>query len=114
MTDGGYTPCWRKDYQGKEAHLLPAKYLAAWIANNVYLPLVGAPVDRDDATLNPGSGACFNCPRRSRYASSLNLPGQAQKNAGMPTHSKPAKMKRDISPEGRARIAEAGKLCWAK
>src|ERR1700734_832326 len=34
-----FAQCWRKDYQGKEAHLLPAKYPSAWIANNVYLPL---------------------------------------------------------------------------
>ena len=34
-----FTQCWRKDWQDNEPHLLPAKYLSAWIANNVYLPL---------------------------------------------------------------------------
>ena len=38
---------------GQEPHLLPAKYLSAWIANNVYLPLDEAPFDREDNTLNP-------------------------------------------------------------
>jgi ParB family chromosome partitioning protein len=49
-----FEACWRKDYQDKEAHLLPAKHLSAWIANNVYLPLDEAPFDREDASLNPG------------------------------------------------------------
>lgn len=66
-----FAQCWRKDYQDKEAHLLPAKYLSAWIGNNVYLPLDEAPFDREDATLNPDSGACSNCPRRSGYNTSL-------------------------------------------
>jgi ParB family chromosome partitioning protein len=62
-----------KDYQDKEAHLLPAKHLSAWIANNVYLPLDEAPFDREDATLNPAAGACSACPRRSGYNTSLFL-----------------------------------------
>ena len=66
-----FEACWRKDYQDKEAHLLPAKHLSAWIANNVYLPLDEAPFDREDATLNPGAGACSACPRRSGYNTSL-------------------------------------------
>ena len=66
-----FAQCWRKDYQDKEAHLLPAKYLSAWIANNVYLPLDDSPFDREDSTLNPDSGACSNCPRRSGYNTSL-------------------------------------------
>ena len=66
-----FAQCWRKDYQDKEAHLLPAKYLSAWIANNVYLPLDESPFDREDSTLNPDSGACSNCPRRSGYNTSL-------------------------------------------
>jgi ParB family chromosome partitioning protein len=66
-----FTQCWRKDWQDKEPHLLPAKYLSAWIANNVYLPLDEAPFDRDDNTLNPTAGACSNCPRRSGYNRSL-------------------------------------------
>ncbi len=66
-----FTQCWRKDWQDNEPHLLPAKYLSAWIANNVYLPLDEAPFDREDNTLNPTAGACSNCPRRSGYNTSL-------------------------------------------
>jgi ParB family transcriptional regulator, chromosome partitioning protein len=66
-----FTQCWRKDWQDNEPHLLPAKYLSAWIANNVYLPLVEAPFDREDNTLNPTAGACSNCPSRSGYNTSL-------------------------------------------
>jgi ParB family transcriptional regulator, chromosome partitioning protein len=66
-----FEACWRKDYQDKEAHLLPAKHLSAWITNNVYLPLDEAPFDREDATLNPAAGACSACPRRSGYNTSL-------------------------------------------
>jgi ParB family transcriptional regulator, chromosome partitioning protein len=66
-----FTQCWRKDWQDKEPHLLPAKYLSAWIANNVYLSLDGAPFDREDNTLSPTAGACSNCPRRSGYNTSL-------------------------------------------
>jgi ParB/RepB/Spo0J family partition protein len=64
-----FEACWRKDYQDKEAHLLPAKHLSAWIANKVYLPLDEVSFDREDATLNPG--ACSACPRRSGYNTSL-------------------------------------------
>jgi ParB family chromosome partitioning protein len=66
-----FTQCWRKDWQDNEPHLLPAKYLSAWIANNVYLPLDEAPFDREDNTLNPSAGACVNCPRCSGYNTSL-------------------------------------------
>ena len=66
-----FTQCWRKDWQDNEPHLLPAKYLSAWIANNVYLPLDEARFDREDNTLNPTAGACSNCPRRSGYNTSL-------------------------------------------
>jgi ParB family chromosome partitioning protein len=66
-----FEACWRKDYQDKEAHLLPAKHLSAWITNNVYLPLDEAPFDREDATLNPAAGACSACPCRSGYNTSL-------------------------------------------
>ncbi len=66
-----FTQCWRKDWQDEEPHLLPAKYLSAWIANNVYLPLDEAPFDREDNTLNPTAGSCSNCPRRSGYNTSL-------------------------------------------
>ena len=66
-----FAQCWRKDWQDNEPHLLPAKYLSAWIANNVYLPLDEAPFDREDNTLNPTAGACSNCPRRSGYNTSL-------------------------------------------
>jgi ParB family chromosome partitioning protein len=66
-----YEQCWRKDWQDKEAHLLPSKYLSAWIQDNLYLNLADAPFDRDDATLNPAAGACDTCPRRSGYNTSL-------------------------------------------
>ena len=66
-----FEQCWRKDWQENEPHLLPAKYLSAWIANNVYLPLDEAPFDRDDSSLNPDAGSCSACPRRSGYNASL-------------------------------------------
>ncbi len=66
-----YEQCWRKDWQEKEAHLLPAKNLSAWIQANLYLSLADAPFDRKDPTLNPAAGACVTCPRRSGYNTSL-------------------------------------------
>jgi ParB family chromosome partitioning protein len=63
--------CWRKDWQEKEAHLLPAKYLSAWIQANLYLNLAEAPFDREDTTLRPEAGACVTCPRRSGFNISL-------------------------------------------
>ena len=63
--------CWRKDWQDKEAHLLPAKHLSAWIQNNLYLNLADAPFDREDTTLKPEAGACVTCPRRSGFNTSL-------------------------------------------
>jgi hypothetical protein len=38
-----FEQCWRKDWQDKEPHLLPAKHLAAWIQDNLYLSLADAP-----------------------------------------------------------------------
>ena len=66
-----FNACWRKDYQDTEMHLLPAKFLSAWIDNNVYLPLDEAPFDREDITLNSTAGACSACPRRSGFNTSL-------------------------------------------
>ena len=66
-----FEQCWRKDWQDKEPHLLPAKHLAAWIQANLYLSLADAPFDREDSTLNPTAGACATCPRRSGYNTSL-------------------------------------------
>ena len=66
-----YENCWRKDWQDKEAHLLPAKHLSAWIQANLYLNLAEAPFDREDTTLNPVAGACVTCPRRSGFNTSL-------------------------------------------
>jgi ParB family transcriptional regulator, chromosome partitioning protein len=63
--------CWRKDWQDKEAHLLPAKHLSAWIQSNLYLNLADAPFDREDPSLNPTAGACVTCPRRSGFNTSL-------------------------------------------
>ena len=66
-----YAQCWRKDWNDSEAHLLPAKFLSAWIQSNLYLSLADAPFDREDPTLNPAAGACTTCPRRSGYNTSL-------------------------------------------
>ena len=66
-----FEQCWRKDWQDKEPHLLPAKHLSAWIQDNLYLALADAPFDREDPTLNPAAGACVACPRRSGYNTSL-------------------------------------------
>ena len=66
-----FEQCWRKDWKDDEAHLLPAKFLSAWIQNNLYLALADAPFDREDATLNPAAGACTTCPRRSGYNTAL-------------------------------------------
>lgn len=63
--------CWRKDWQDKEAQLLPAKHLSAWIQANLYLNLAEAPFDREDIALKPEAGACVTCPRRSGYNTSL-------------------------------------------
>jgi len=66
-----FEQCWRKDWQDKEPHLLPAKHVAAWIQANLYLALADAPFDREDPTLNPAAGACVTCPRRSGYNTAL-------------------------------------------
>jgi ParB family chromosome partitioning protein len=66
-----FEQCWRKDWQDKEPHLLPAKHVAAWIQANLYLSLADAPFDREDPTLNPTAGACVTCPRRSGYNTAL-------------------------------------------
>ena len=66
-----FEQCWRKDWQDKEPHLLPAKHLAAWIQANLFLSLADAPFDREDFTLNPVAGACITCPRRTGYNTSL-------------------------------------------
>ncbi|HLI76877.1 MAG TPA: ParB/RepB/Spo0J family partition protein [Acidobacteriaceae bacterium] len=63
--------CWRKDWQDKEPHLLPAKHLSAWIQANLFLNLAEAPFDREDTTLKPEAGACVTCPRRSGFNTSL-------------------------------------------
>ena len=62
-----YEQCWRKDWQDKEPHLLPAKHLSAWIQTNLYLSLAEAPFSKEDPTLNPPAGACVTCPRRSGF-----------------------------------------------
>ncbi len=66
-----YEQCWRKDWQDKEPHLLPAKHLSAWIQTNLYLSLTEAPFSKEDPTLNPPAGACITCPRRSGFNTSL-------------------------------------------
>ena len=66
-----YEQCWRKGWQDKEPHLLPAKHLSAWIQNNLYLRLADAPFSKEDPTLNPPAGACVTCPRRSGFNTTL-------------------------------------------
>jgi ParB family chromosome partitioning protein len=66
-----FEQCWRKDWKDDEPHLLPAKFLSAWIQSNLYLSLDDAPFDRKDPTLNPAAGACTTCPRRSGYNTAL-------------------------------------------
>jgi ParB family chromosome partitioning protein len=66
-----YEHCWRKDWQDKEAHLLPARSLAAWIEQNVYLHLADAPFSTDDADLIPEAGACPQCQKRSGFNTRL-------------------------------------------
>jgi ParB family chromosome partitioning protein len=66
-----FEQCWRKDWQEKEPHLLPAKNLSAWIQANLYLSLADAPFDKEDPTLNPAAGACSTCPRRTGYNNAL-------------------------------------------
>jgi ParB family chromosome partitioning protein len=63
--------CFRKDWQDKEGHLLPAKHLAAWIDSTLYLPLAEAPFPTDDPALNPEAGACLTCPRRTGFNTHL-------------------------------------------
>jgi len=66
-----FEQCWRKDWKDDEAHLLPSKFLSAWIQSNLYLSLADAPFNREDQTLNPAAGACTTCPRRSGYNTAL-------------------------------------------
>jgi ParB family transcriptional regulator, chromosome partitioning protein len=66
-----YEHCWRKDWQDKEAHLLPARSLAVWIEQNVYLHLAGAPFPTEDADLVSEAGACPNCEKRSGFNTRL-------------------------------------------
>ena len=61
-----YEQCWRKDWQDKEPHLLPAKHLAAWIQTNLYLNLADAPFDREDPTLSPTSRSVRYLPAPQR------------------------------------------------
>ncbi len=66
-----YEHCWRKDWQDKEAHLLPARSLAAWIEQNMYLHLADPPFPTDDADLAPEAGACCQCQKRSGFNTRL-------------------------------------------
>lgn len=66
-----FKQCWRKDYQDKEPHLLPAKHLSGWIQDNLYLPLGEAPFSTEDPTLNAEARACVTCPRRSGFNTQL-------------------------------------------
>ena len=66
-----FAQCWRKDWQDKDGHLLPAKHLSAWIESNLYLDLSTAPFDVADAALFPEAGACGDCPKHSGYNTRL-------------------------------------------
>jgi ParB family transcriptional regulator, chromosome partitioning protein len=66
-----YEHCWRKDWQDKEAHLLPARSLSAWIEENLYLHLADAPFPTDDPDLAPEAGACPQCEKRSGFNTRL-------------------------------------------
>lgn len=66
-----FKQCFRKDYRDEEEHLLPAKYLASWINENLYLALAEAPFPTDDPTLNPEAGSCIQCPRRTGFNTQL-------------------------------------------
>ena len=81
-----YEQCWRKDWQDKEPHLLPAKHLSAWIQTNLYLSLAEAPFDKEDPTLNPTAGACVTCPRRSGYNTSLFIDVQGDQCLDSPCY----------------------------
>jgi ParB family chromosome partitioning protein len=81
-----YEQCWRKDWQDKEPHLLPAKHLSAWIQTNLYLSLAEAPFDRQDPTLNPTAGACIACPRRSGFNTSLFIDVQGDQCLDSPCY----------------------------
>jgi ParB family chromosome partitioning protein len=51
--------------------MLPARFLAAWIEENVYLHLSEAPFPIDDADLVPQTGACPDCEKRSGFNTRL-------------------------------------------
>ena len=81
-----YEQCWRKDWQDKEPHLLPAKHLSAWIQTNLYLALAEAPFDKEDPTLSPTAGACVTCPRRSGFNTSLFIDVQGDQCLDSPCY----------------------------
>jgi ParB family chromosome partitioning protein len=41
--------------------------LGAWIESNVLLQLASVPFDKQDETLVPAAGSCFNCPKRTGF-----------------------------------------------
>jgi hypothetical protein len=41
--------------------------LASWIESNILLQLASAPFDKQDETLVPEAGSCFNCPKRTGF-----------------------------------------------
>jgi ParB family chromosome partitioning protein len=96
-----YEQCWRKDWQDKEPHLLPAKHLTAWIQTNLYLSLTDAPFDREDPTLNPITGACTTCPRRSGYNTALFIDVEGDQCLDSPCYQ--AKVNAHIDRETAAR-----------
>ena len=86
-----FEQCWRKDWQDKEPHLLPAKHVAAWIHANLYLSLADAPVrPRRTPTLNPAAGACVTCPppQRTQHVPLLRRSGATSASIPTATHRK--------------------------
>ncbi len=61
----------RKDWNDDERHLLPAKNLATWIQDNLFLALAEAPFDTHSPTLLPAAGSCVTCPKRTGHNTAL-------------------------------------------
>ena len=61
-----YEQCWRKDWQDKEPHLLPAKHLSAWIQTNLYLSLADAPFEQGRPHAKPTRRSLRHLPPSQR------------------------------------------------
>ena len=106
-----FPQCWRKDYRDNEEHLLAARFLSAWIRQNLYLPLVSAPFDRNDAALFPQAGACAACPKRTGYNAALFCDFEADEqclNAACYQSKIEAHIERELAADGDLIPIEAG------